>query len=357
MTLHLFPNPLRWKFVRRGGIFLACCLGLCAFADNWLPYALISHHNVAVTRTPSPDSELLQVTAPDGTVTAGWWIPAPVTPLEVLPRGTGDETAMAEAMDAAIAQAPAPLTLILLHGLGGSRQDLLDFGLALQQDAAALGIPLSLAAMDLRSHGDSQGPYFTYGYHEGKDISALLDALEAQLAAPGDAVASSNAPSPLTPDSSPLSPLQQAPEQNYAILGVSAGGAVAIAAAAQDDRLQALITLGTFADLRATATSQTEILPEVWRDRVFRRAEAIAQFELAQAAPAYQMAQVSVPVLIAHGRQDGYIPFANAEQLYAAARSPKQLYSMDADHADMISSGGDALRQEIIQFLQAIVQP
>ncbi len=287
MTLLSFPNPLRWKLIRRGGIFLACSLGLLALVDNWLPYALLSHHNVAVNLALRPSNERLQVIASDGTITEGWLIPAPATPLEVLPRGEGDEQAMEEALEVAIAQAPPHLTLILLHGLGGSRQDVLDFGLALQQDAAAQGIPLSLAAMDLRSHGESEGPYFTYGYHEGQDILALLDVLEAQqhgadsATHPQDANTSDN----LNHSSAGRSP---AVRSTYAVLGVSAGGAVATAAAAQDDRLQALITLGTFADLRTTAETQTKVLPDAWRDRMFRRAEAIAEFDLAEAAPAYR---------------------------------------------------------------------
>jgi len=306
-------TPLRWRLLRCGGFFLAIVFGLLLLVDRWLPYALLSHHNHSVDLSQRPAQEQLSVTAADGTVTQGWLIPAPGR--------EGDRAAQ------------LTTTLILLHGLGANRQAVLDLGLALQQEAAAQDIAMAIALMDLRGHGESGGAYFTYGYHEAQDLTALLDELERQNAAS------------TAPDQSPRS---------YALLGLSAGGAVAIAAAAQDDRIDALITVGTFADLAATAKTQTALLPDVWRDRVLRRAEAIAQFDIAQAAPAYSLARVRAPVLIAHGDQDGYIPFSNAEQLYAAAATAKQIYAIPgAGHADMLSEGGKTLHRETIQFLSA----
>lgn len=332
MKLNTISTPLRWTVIRRGGIFLAVVLGILLLVDNWLPYALLSHHNAPVNNSLRSSSEELRVTAADGTVTRGWRIPAPAVALEVLPR---EDQAVEAAVAEAMASAPPPTTLILLHGLGANRQDYLEFGLALQRAAAEQGLPLSLVLMDMRSHGESGGTYFTYGYHEAQDVTALIDELEAQNVS-----------------SSMEMPME------FAILGVSAGGAVATAAAAQDDRIHALITIGTFADLAATAETQTKMLPDFWRDRVLRRAEAIAQFDITEAAPAYSMAQVEVPVFIAHGSQDGYIPFSNGEQLYAVANDPKQLYAIaDADHGDMISTGGEALQQSILQFLQEALAP
>lgn len=40
MKLNRTPTPLRWKLIRRGGIFLAIVLGGLALADNWLPYGV-----------------------------------------------------------------------------------------------------------------------------------------------------------------------------------------------------------------------------------------------------------------------------------------------------------------------------
>ncbi len=324
MKLNSISPPLRWSLICRGGIFLAVVLGILVLVDNWLPYALLSHHNRSVDLQLRPAEEEMSIIAADGTVTQGWLIPA-------------EQGGQAEKDDSAAGSTVGnPTTLILLHGLGANRQDYLDFGLELQKGAADRGIPLAIAAMDLRSHGESGGEYFSYGYHEAQDITALIDELEAKNVSP-----------------------ESHGSMRYAILGISVGGAVATAAVANDDRITALITIGTFADLAATAETQTKLLPDFWRDRVLRRAEAIAQFDITEAATAHSMAQVQVPVLIAHGSQDGYIPFTNAEQLYGVANEPKQLYPIaDADHADMISTGGEALQGEILQFLQgAITKP
>ncbi len=53
------------------------------------------------------------------------------------------------------------------------------------------------------------------------------------------------------------------------------------------------------------------------------------------------IAAVKCPVLIVHGRNDGTIPFAMGERLYAAAPQPKMFYPVaDADHNDVFIAGG-----------------
>ena len=331
--------------LRRGGILFAVALGTIAAVDHWLPYALLSHYNRPVNLSLRPVAEQMRITAGDGTATEGWLIPPPENVRTQLQHQDADS-------DAAATDAQSHTTLVLLHGLGANRQDYLEFGLQLQQVAAQAELPLELALMDMRSHGSSGGDYFTYGYHEAQDVTALIDVLETQQISSNPESAN-----PTTAISQSQSPKRIS--RNYAILGISAGGAVATAAAAQDDRLTALITIGTFADLPETAAAQTQMLPALWRDRIFHKAEAIAQFNIVKASPAHSMAKVKVPVLIAHGSDDGYIPFINAEQLYAAANEPKRLYPIaGADHADMVSRRGDALRQEIVEFLKAaLVQP
>ena len=66
----------------------------------------------------------------------------------------------------------------------------------------------NVVLLDLQSHGMSEGKCFTYGFHERQDITAAIDVANAKQA-----------------------------DQTFAILGVSAGGTVAISAAARDERI------------------------------------------------------------------------------------------------------------------------
>ena len=96
--------------------------------------------------------------------------------------------------------------------------------------------------LDLRSHGMSEGKYFIYGFHEWQDITAAIDVANAKQA-----------------------------DQTFAILGVSAGGTVAISAAARDQRIWKVVTIGTFADLGETIEAQTKWLPGGLRKRAIGR--------------------------------------------------------------------------------------
>ena len=100
----------------------------------------------------------------------------------------------------------------------------------------------NVVLLDLRSHGMSEGKYFIYGFHEWQDITAAIDVANAKQA-----------------------------DQTFAILGVSAGGTVAISAAARDQRIWKVVTIGTFADLGETIEAQTKWLPGGLRKRAIGR--------------------------------------------------------------------------------------
>ena len=287
-------------------------IAITALIDNWLPYALLSHHNRAVDPHPqifdtygvsaqpiafeTPTFHPL-IDSEETIQIQGWFIPGEM----------------------------ANRTVIILHGLGAARHHMLKFGLPLQQAG------YNLVLIDLRSHGESGGEFFTYGYHEWQDVVGLLDWLE-----------------------------QEVPEavQEVTLIGVSVGGAIAIPATAHDARIDRLITISTFADLGLTIKAQTPLLPDGWRERAIAKAERLAQFEVNATAPSQSIQDVDVPVLIIHGDADGYIPFVNGQDLYKAANHPKQFYSMmGADHADILSHAPSQLHQVILDFLLAESAP
>lgn len=61
--------------------------------------------------------------------------------------------------------------LVLLHGWGRNNKSLLSYGLAFAQQGYRVIIP------DLRGHGDSTGEWVSFSAEEGRDISALMDAI------------------------------------------------------------------------------------------------------------------------------------------------------------------------------------
>ncbi|MDY6901443.1 MAG: alpha/beta hydrolase, partial [Cyanobacteriota bacterium] len=198
-------------------------------------------------------------------------------------------------------------------------QDFLKFNLPIWKQG------FNLALVDMRSHGKSGGEYFTYGFHERKDVSQLIDFLEKY---------------------------HKEESQNIALMGISAGGAVAISSAAYDNRIQALITISAFADLNNTIAKQVPWLPSFWRKRAIANAEEIAKFNIAEISPINQIKKVNCPILIVHGTEDKYIPFVNGKKLYDAVKGEKSFYAVKGgNHSTVLDKGGEVLRNRIIEFV------
>ena len=141
--------------------------------------------------------------------------------------------------------------------------------------------------------------------------------------------------------------------QNIALMGISAGGAVAVSSAAYDNRIQGLITISAFADLNNTIKKQVPWLPSFWRNRAITRAEEIAKFNIVEISPINQIAKVNFPILIVHGTEDRYIPFVNGKKLYNSAKGEKSFYAVEGgNHSTVLDKGGEELQEKIVEFVR-----
>jgi fermentation-respiration switch protein FrsA (DUF1100 family) len=134
------------------------------------------------------------------------------------------------------------------------------------------------------------------------------------------------------------------------IYGHSLGGAVAVDLAAQlgsdAERLgkapeaRALIIESTFTTLADIAT---EVADTSWPIRwlVSQKFDSIDKID-----------QVGMPVLLVHGTHDQYVPARFSQELYAAARQPKQLLLVDGgNHNNAMRMGRQAYTEAIQQLM------
>lgn len=136
-----------------------------------------------------------------------------------------------------------------------------------------------------------------------------------------------------------LERLQPQPAKRY-IYGHSLGGAVAIDLARELARqgetspAGGLIVESSFTNLADVATAVTRTsLPVHWL--LSQEFDSLSK-----------IGQVGVPVLIAHGRDDRFIPSRFSEELFAAASEPKQLLLIDgANHNNGLRVAGNGYRQ------------
>src|SRR5262245_47092149 len=102
-------------------------------------------------------------------------------------------------------------TIVFLHGLSDNRAS----GLAIANHFVSRGF--DVIAYDSRAHGESEGTACTYGYYEKKDLERVLDHVEVK---------------PIV------------------VMGFSRAAAVALQAAPADRRIDAVVAISPFSDLR-----------------------------------------------------------------------------------------------------------
>ncbi|MBI4933824.1 MAG: alpha/beta fold hydrolase [Actinobacteria bacterium] len=146
-----------------------------------------------VTDTPSSrgiDHDDITLTTPDGVDLAGWYMKA----------GDADDV---NATDGA--------GVVVLHGAGATRSDVLD------QSAVLVEHGYAVLLLDARGHGDSRGTAMDFGWYGDLDVAAGIEFLASR------------------PEIDP---------RRIGVVGFSMGGEEAIGAAATDPRVRAVVAEG-----------------------------------------------------------------------------------------------------------------
>ncbi len=194
-------------------------------------------------------------------------------------------------------------TVVILHGLGDSKQAYLPLG----QRLAKMGYTAVL--IDQRAHGRSTGEYTTFGAKESLDVKAVMDQLQSE------GLISTTI---------------------YAY-GYSLGGMTAIQWAALDYRCKGVMIMSAFKSMESFARAQLAVMAPGMSEEEFQKvlAEAgeLAGFSPADASCVEAAKALTCPLLVAHGALDMNVPVRHAEQIYEAAPQPKQLVVVPwADH-------------------------
>lgn len=220
-----------------------------------------------------------------------------------------------------IARPGAP-AIVLLHGYPAEKADMLPL-------AAALARRFTVLLVDLRYFGRSEGRVTTLGFRERGDLRRVVDVLAARGF------------------------------DRVGVFGFSLGGAIAIAAAAEEPRIGAVAAYSPFADLRELAHELYAWmgplrypfvgLMRLW-SRLFLGADVTAFPPVAAAA------RLAIPVYLIASRDDEQIPFRHAERLRdALAGNPRaELEFMDQGRHGMLAPD---VEQRLERFFLRALEP
>ena len=223
-----------------------------------------------------------------------------------------------------IKSSPAKGTIIILHGVSESKTA----GLPLAKQLHDHNYNIFL--YDSRRHGESEGKYCTYGYHEKYDTRIAIDYL-------------------LTRNDLKVGKI--------GLLGWSMGGAIALQVAAVDKRIAAVVAESGFSTLRTVFDDyQKRMIKLPWhylRNIVIKRSEYLAGFKANEVAPVEAVKNIHIPIFLLHGTEDNLIKYNYSEQVYAAANQPKELWLIPgARHNDMMKVGGQEYMKRITEFFE-----
>lgn len=240
----------------------------------------------------------------DGLTLAGWFLPAKT------------------ASDA---------TLVVLHGVGANKSDVLPQTRFLVEKGG-----WNLFYFDFRGHGESEGKHTSLGPLEVRDLEAALRFLHAEKTAQAGRIA---------------------------LFGFSLGASVALVGAASHLEVQAVVAESPFADVEETIARFGKMFygfprfPFIWLATQFaswRMGVRIRDFRPLKAVPRI----APRPLLIIQGERDGRVPPEEGRRLYAAAREPKTLWEVrGADHGEPWMLAREEYERRVLGFFNAAFSP
>ena len=193
-------------------------------------------------------------------------------------------------------------TLVLVHGWGRNVERTLPFVRKLHPAG------FNLIAFDSRSHGSSDIDGTSSMLKFSADLRAGLDEAVRRGADPG----------------------------KLGVLGLSVGGAAAIDAAAHDERIRAVITVGAFAhpgDLMR-AELRAKGIPSILLPVILRYVEHSIGARLDEIAPENQIRTIEAPILLIHGEDDVVVPVDHGYRLAAGGADVELLILPGRGHSD-----------------------
>jgi pimeloyl-ACP methyl ester carboxylesterase len=220
-----------------------------------------------------------------------------------------------------IAPVGARGTVVLFHGVHNNREQ------TLGRIAFLARAGYRCVTFDHRAHGESSGRRTSFGYHESRDVAAVLELVRGRW-----------------------------PAEPCAALGISMGAAALCFASRWTRELSALILESVYHDIGRAFFSRMHTYPR-WFQRlgpgVLWVTERRLGVRMDQLAPANHIAELEpAPVLFITGADDTYATPADTLLLYERCRGPREIWVVDdAGHPDIFEKGGVMYQKRILQFL------
>lgn len=194
----------------------------------------------------------------------------------------------------------AKRTIVTLAGYNSAMHHTLGIGSALWRRGA------NVLLFDSRGRGDSEGSLVSLGHHEKLDALAAVEHAT-----------------------------RRNPNLPLGLMGYSMGGAVAIMAAAKDERIKAVVADSPFASQRSLLLTHVRNHVGPFAPAAVSLARRFVHYDIRQVEPIREVEQISAACMFIHGELDKVTAPEDSISLYKAAKSPKELWLVEgAGHVE-----------------------
>lgn len=224
------------------------------------------------------------------------------------------------------APSPTAKTAILVHGYTSKGKDMAAFA---HYYYGELGFNVFMP--DCRGHGESEGDYIGFGWHDRLDIMKWIDYITEKVGQDAQII----------------------------LHGISMGGATVLMTSGEKlpPNVKCIISDCAYTSVKGILGYQmyrmyklpnfplihiTSLICKLKSGYFFSEASALAQVE-----------KCKIPVLFIHGSEDKFVPTEMVYQLYKAANCDKQLFIVNkAGHGDSFWIDTEGYKQQVEGFLK-----
>lgn len=259
---------------------------------------------------------------------------------------------------------PTPVTAILVHGYTGKGKDMAAIARYYYETHG-----FNVLLPDCRGHGESEGNYIGFGWHDRLDILRWIDYIIDYTSsnASGKTSGATNKSSDeinnnVINNNNVIDKRINKDEIKIILHGVSMGGATVLMTSGENlpPNVKLIVSDCAYTSVKDILSYQMRRMyklppfPLIQITSLICKLRAGYSFEEASALS--QVQKSKVPILFIHGSEDKFVPTEMAYKLYEAANCKKHLFIVEnASHGNAYWTDMEGYKKQVESFLEKFV--
>lgn len=228
------------------------------------------------------------------------------------------------------AKVPTNKTAIIAHGYTGKAKDMARFAKFYQEK-----LGYNVLMPDARGHGESEGDYIGFGWHERKDYVQWINYIVEK----------------------------KGMDAEILLHGVSMGGATVLMTSGEKlpEQVKAIVEDCGYTSAEDVLKYQLKRMYHLPGFPIVNSTSMLtklkAGYTFSEASALEQVKKAKVPIMFIHGEKDTFVPFEMVYELYEAANTEKELYVVpDAEHGNAYDTNPSLYEEKVTNFVTKYIK-